>query len=253
MRHEFGIASRLDFPSLARVLGWTKMECEGYGIVMEAYGNNLYSELWRSAQGQRPLISCELKVKWACQVGAAIRYLHARVPSIEHGDVHVANVLLSAELAGEALPNAILCDFDRSSTEETPAAAVGRLQRLFPRLDRLVENGDVQLLRKLGDWLYFGFLLIQMATNGAWDWREKRLCFDVDHEVVAFDSIQDFAERTGFKHRGDLSFIGFAFSEHENPSTTDDAMIEASTKALCTSVENDQSHQQPPLPLTTSV
>lgn len=206
MKAEFGKANLLRFPSLPRLLGWTRM-ADGFGIVLEVYGTTLRERLASDAL-------FEDKLRWARQVAAALRFLHGRVYPITHGDVYVSNVLLSNE-------NAILCDFDRASMDGAHAPEFARFS-WFPHFPQHFHLED----RKRLDWFQFGLFLLSLVSDGKWDWREKR------ELITTKVTRSDFAHLTGLSERNydACPFFAVAF-EDVVLNVSDDAVV-AGMRAL---------------------
>jgi len=154
---EFGVLTRVHFPHLPRLLGWTSLD-EQPCIVLERYSSSTLEDVLES----RP-VPFDEKERWAMQVWSALRYLHSRKPTLAHGDVHPRNVLFTVEPHDNlGRVNVILCDFDFSVNEGWMPDQLQKLS-LFPRF------ANREVLRKEDhcalDLVLFGFFIVMVRIS----------------------------------------------------------------------------------------
>jgi serine/threonine protein kinase len=163
--------SRIKFPFIVRVLGWSNLGGDAtgdlIGVVMDLCSIDLREGL---AKGKNNY-SLAQKTKWSRQIGSALQYLHVQVPRITHGDIHPSNVLFSSlplkynDSGGECTANALLCDFDLSSIQGNKSSQLSKLS-LFAQLLHSSSHGTIEKndIPVATDWLLFGFLLFSVRA-----------------------------------------------------------------------------------------
>ena len=160
IEREFGVLTRLHFPYLPRLLGWSNIG-EKTCIVLEVYSRATLWDFLKS-QKQKGVEMLMHSKRWALQIWAALQYLHSRSPTLAHGDVHPRNVLFSME-PGNNLDqlNVVLIDFDFSASEGWRPEQLSKVS-LFPRFANrnILQKEDYCAL----DILLFGFFLIMVGT-----------------------------------------------------------------------------------------
>jgi serine/threonine protein kinase len=174
IKREIGVMSRVRFPFIMRILGWSYFDKSGtatndraaghsIGVVMDLCSMSLHEAL--KCYGAR--VATFYKAMWARQVGAAIQYLHRHEPVITHGDVHLMNILLSSSfdpntLGSLHIVSAILCDFDFSCISGTRTRVLEGADR-FPRFAEDCEEAlSVESMAAL-DWFMFGMALFSVS------------------------------------------------------------------------------------------
>jgi hypothetical protein len=156
IKRELGILSRLRFPFILRVFGWTLFKEDGVqeqqvGLVVELCSADLRTFLRVKAGA----VDVKAKVLWARQIGSSLHFIHSQVPQITHGDVHLSNILLSSG-------HAVLCDFDFSCIEGNRTALQSKISVLSEYFHRSIYNAERNVAI---DWLLFAFALFSVKSS----------------------------------------------------------------------------------------
>ncbi|QRV91205.1 Rap guanine nucleotide exchange factor [Ceratobasidium sp. AG-Ba] len=174
LQHEMNFWRKLQHIHVLRFYGVCDIGPTMYAVVPWADNGNLLVYVGRNPESDRVALLSE--------VALGLMYLHAFEPTIVHGDLRAANVLVSA--SGEALLanfgfSKIMAEESGAGVASTSLTNAGSGRWMAPELFECVDN-KVYTIAAAGDVWSFGMLCLEVLT-GQSPYRECR----VDGQAIA--------------------------------------------------------------------